>query len=37
VDSIGMDRMVWYDLDLLVQDMDQWWALMNMAMNLQVP
>jgi hypothetical protein len=25
------------DLIHLVQDRDQWWALVNMVMNLQVP
>jgi hypothetical protein len=29
----------WQDVDWmhLIQDRDQWWALVNMVMNLQVP
>jgi hypothetical protein len=36
VDNIKMDlrEMDWIDL---AQDRDQWWALVNTIMNLQVP
>jgi hypothetical protein len=32
--EIGCGVMDWIDLS---QDGDQWWALVNMVMNLQVP
>jgi hypothetical protein len=32
--EIGWDGMDWIDL---VQDRDQWWAFVNMVMNLRVP
>jgi hypothetical protein len=32
--EIELDSMDWIDL---AQDRDQWWALLNMGMNLQVP
>jgi hypothetical protein len=32
--EIGWDGMDWIDL---AQDRDQWWSLVNMVMNLQVP
>jgi hypothetical protein len=32
--EIGWNGMDWVDL---VQDRDQWWALVNMAMNHRVP
>jgi hypothetical protein len=32
--EIGWDGMYWIDL---AQDRDQWWALVNTVMNLQVP
>jgi hypothetical protein len=32
--EIGWEDVKWL---LLVQDMDQWWALVNTVMNLQVP
>jgi hypothetical protein len=34
MDLIGYDGMDWIDL---AQDRDQWWALVNTVMNLQVP
>jgi hypothetical protein len=40
-DNIRMDHreIGWYDVNLmcLAQDRDQWWALVYMIMNLQVP
>jgi hypothetical protein len=32
--EIGRDGMDWIDL---AQERDQWWALVNTAMNLRVP
>jgi hypothetical protein len=37
--KIDLKETGWNGMDWihLVQDMDQWWALVNMAINLQVP
>jgi hypothetical protein len=36
---MGLEEMGWEGVDImhLAQDSDQWWALVNMVINLQIP